>query len=216
MLALARDAQANPARHQRVHPRTGGQQIHHERRGVDDVLVVVQHQQRRRSRKNALHAVDERLLASTAHPKGLRDVGDDRVRVGDRGQVDEADAVRNASSRRAATAMASRVLPTPPGPVSVSNRTSSRRSSATSDTISVSRPMREVSGAGRSAVCDDDTRQHGAEHASRRCAVMLASGRASVSLAQAGCADTDARAGRCWPPRERRAEGEPSHRAGRF
>ncbi len=51
-----------------------------------------------------------------------------------------------------ATRSVSRVLPTPPGPVSVMRRTSSRRSSAVTCLISCSRPMKEDSGVGRDAV----------------------------------------------------------------
>jgi hypothetical protein len=62
----------------------------------------------------------------------------------------------NASRASSATCNANRVLPTPPGPVSVSRRTSGWRSRSRSDAISSSRPTRGVSGRedgwGRSSV----------------------------------------------------------------
>ena len=74
----------------------------------------------------------------------------------------------------AATAMASRVLPTPPGPVSVSNRTSSSCSLACSAATSVSRPMSRVSGAGK---------RRGERGLARCGAVLPEAGRAAASSA---------------------------------
>ena len=53
------------------------------------------------------------------------------------------------SATSAAACSASRVFPVPPGPVSVSNRTSSRRSRPTTSSSSRSRPRNGVAGTGR-------------------------------------------------------------------
>ena len=55
---------------------------------------------------------------------------------------------RPASSSAAPTAIASRVLPIPPGPVSVTNRTSGDPSKDVSSAMSPSRPSNEVDGVG--------------------------------------------------------------------
>ena len=56
---------------------------------------------------------------------------------------------RSSAASSSATASASRVLPVPPGPVSVTRRTSSRRSSAVTAAISSRRPTSGVGGVGR-------------------------------------------------------------------
>src|SRR5262249_62031190 len=54
-----------------------------------------------------------------------------------------------APGRRPATAIASRVLPEPPGPVRVTNRVTCEPSSSTSEAVSASRPKKRVNCAGR-------------------------------------------------------------------
>ena len=71
----------------------------------------------------------------------------------ERRQLDPGHPVGESPSIAAATASASRVLPTPPGPVSVSSRAPDpgRRSSAHASTTSASRPTSAVGGTGKVA-----------------------------------------------------------------
>ncbi|HEX5701101.1 MAG TPA: hypothetical protein VFX77_10655 [Rubrobacter sp.] len=62
-----------------------------------------------------------------------------------------------APGERPATSSASLLLPTPPGPVSVTRRTSSRRKSPVTDATSVSRPRSGVGGTGIARRGDSET-----------------------------------------------------------
>ncbi len=96
-----------------------------------------------------LEALIEGLRTGFFDAQGLRNRRGDQRRVDDGGELDEADAVGKASSTSAATCTLKRVLPTPPGPVSVTRRTSARRTSVAIMVRSCSRPKSGVSWAGR-------------------------------------------------------------------
>ena len=108
------------------------------------MLEVVQHQQhlpvgqeapqRRRGRPGFLQLRRQRD----------GDRGGQLARIGQRRQRDEvAPSAKSAASRRA-TSIASRVLPTPPGPISVTSRASTTSSAKRSS--SASRPNSDVDG----------------------------------------------------------------------
>ena len=129
-------------------PGPGAQQVLGQARaGVDHVLAVVEH--------------DDRLAVRQVRGEGLlrRALGRDRDADGQRGRLGHA--ARRRSDRRArrtrcrrgrgsirdSVSMARRVLPQPPGPISVSSRTRSSR--RTISPRSRSRPTNDVSGRGR-------------------------------------------------------------------
>src|SRR5262245_37337633 len=68
---------------------------------------------------------------------------EDKRGIGQWTQIDEPDAIGQFASRSAATCCARRVLPTPPGPVTVNSRAPAVPSSCTMVTTS-SRPMSAV------------------------------------------------------------------------
>ena len=76
--------------------------------------------------RNAAMAGQQRLSPWLAHPEDTGDRRQDQRRIGERGEIDEPDAVGEGVERSAATARASRVLPVPPGPVRVTSRSPSR------------------------------------------------------------------------------------------
>ncbi len=90
--------------------------------GIEHVFAVVEHQQPHPALQGGGHALGYALagLLGDAQHRGHR-VGH-RRRIGDRGQFEKPDAVGKFIASRAATSSASRVLPTPPTPVSVTNR----------------------------------------------------------------------------------------------
>ena len=93
--------------------------------------------------------IEERIAAPFLNPERASDCGNDQGRIGNRAEADEPDLVARLAPRpHAAAARASRVLPTPPGPVRVSSRTSSRRSRSVIAATSRSRPISGVSGWG--------------------------------------------------------------------
>ena len=148
-----REAQPHPAGGQHRQPRAGGQQLGRPAAPPSThLLEVVEHQQqlRWRRRTRPSRSAERPVAGSRARPSAWAIVGGDQRRVAQRRQVDEADAVRR--RRRptsAATASARRVLPTPPGPVSVSSRdVAPGAGSAQAAATSRSRPTRRVGGTG--------------------------------------------------------------------
>ena len=121
---LERHQQPGPARREHRHPRAGRQQPLHERRHpVEHLLAVVQHQQARRSASAASTDSSTPRPGCSPTPSAAATAGRDHARIGDRDQVDEPHAVgERRRPPRAATASASRVLPTPPGPTAVTSR----------------------------------------------------------------------------------------------
>ena len=130
--------------------------------------------------------------------------------IADRRQIDEPDARRGSSHiALSATRIASRVLPPPPIPVSVSSRVSS--SSRTQSAISRSRPMNWVRGRGRlcavpagaGGAAAVPTSVIAAAIASANCAVLanrssgrFASPRATIRASAGGTAGRDSVTGR--------------------
>ena len=115
--------------------------------GVDNVFAVVEDQQPRpafRCRRDAFGQACVRLPGNAQYcGDGVRD----GAGIADRGQLDHPHAVGETARADAATAKASRVLPTPPTPVNVTSRCS--RSAARTCAISWSRPMRPPGGTRR-------------------------------------------------------------------
>ena len=148
MLVFPGEAKSSPAGDE--DPDVGGsaEQIGHERGGVDDVFEIVQNEQQAPLAHDCLQTSDQGFIARIAHAEGVSDGGRHEIGMGDRCEADEDDAIREILASRWATVRANRVLPTPPGPVRVSSRTSGRRKSATSVAISRSRPTNGVSGRG--------------------------------------------------------------------
>ena len=146
---LARHAEHGPAGHERLQPRAGAQEVGDVRRGVDDLLEVVQHQEQVFRPQRGGELLRRRPVGEFAQVQGVGDRRDDEVGIADRGEGDEDRAVGEAASNSAATSIARRVLPTPPGPVSVTRRTSGRRSRSRTAATSRSRPTSGVSGRGR-------------------------------------------------------------------
>ena len=114
-----------------------GQELDHERAGIHHLLEVVEHQEQSARRAGRRPARARRLVvAGFATPRAPGRSPRQREPGRGPGRGDEGDAV--GERRRPAsfaTAMARRVLPTPPGPVNVRRRTSSRRRS-----VETSRP----------------------------------------------------------------------------
>ena len=104
----------------------------------------------RRRRARRQH-VAERAVADLTHPEGAGDRRQRRGRARDTAPraTNQTPSANASAAASAAARRASRVLPTPPGPVSVTRRTSGRRSSSPTAAISRSRPTSEVSGTGR-------------------------------------------------------------------
>ena len=132
-----------------VKPRTGGQQLGDERRRGDHLLEVVEHQQQAPVAEECLrNRSSGRTPGDVRHAERLRHGRGDQGRVADRRERDKAVPSANSSANSAATWIASRVLPTPPGPVRVSRRTSGRRSNSRMAASSRSRPTSGVRGSG--------------------------------------------------------------------
>ena len=74
----------------------------------------------------------------------MEDRGQDGLGRRDRRQIDERGSIGEFRSASLATCCARRVLPTPPGPVRVSSRTSGRSKSSRTTSASCSRPTNEV------------------------------------------------------------------------
>ena len=101
------------------------------------------------------HRGEQRLngVAPAAHAERLGDGRDDQSAGPGAGRGRRTRPRPGSSAdARVATSIASRVLPTPPGPVRVTSRTSSRRSRAVTSASSRSRPISDVSGRGKDPV----------------------------------------------------------------
>ena len=105
-------------------PRAGAQQVGDVRRGVDDLLEVVEHQEQVLARSAAASCSGGGRSASSRRSRAWAIA--ETTRSGSRTAARETKTApsANAASSSAATSIARRVLPTPPGPVSVTRRTS--------------------------------------------------------------------------------------------
>ena len=168
---LTGNIQAFPAGGQEPQPSALGKQRGHQvRRRLQDVLAVVQHHQQLTAGQRADQPGGRGRRIPLGHAQGLRDAGRDQGRIGKRAQFDQPGAVPEAGLASAATRSASRVLPHPPGPVSVTTRPPRSRSRTAA--ISGPRPTSELTSAGnpgcrcgRRAVCTPLNRP-GRHHAS--------------------------------------------------
>ena len=111
-----------------------------------EVLAVVEHDEDR----PVLEVTQELIQAVTAvvrSPRGLGNGGPQERGVGDRGQIDQPDPIGPIGCRIRPISLASRVLPTPPGPVSVTSLPARRRSRSLATCSSL--PMIGVAGVTR-------------------------------------------------------------------
>ena len=117
-----RTRQGVAARRQHAQVGAGLQQFGEQRCGGDHLLAIVQDQQEVAVAEGVVQQADQRLAGHLRQRQRLGERRADERRVGDRGQIDEGDVVAVAARCRAASASASRVLPIPPGPISVRSR----------------------------------------------------------------------------------------------
>ena len=96
------------------------------RRSREQVLDVVDDQQHHALAEPGAERVLGRLCARGLNPERLGDRRQNQRRIGERSEIDEPDAIWKGVSNLLGKGERQRVLPTPPGPVSVSNATSSR------------------------------------------------------------------------------------------
>ena len=146
-LVLDADAQRGAAGGEHGQVRAGRHERGHVRRRRGDLLDVVQDQQQRRG---ANGAGQHRERVDARRPRARRAPGRSPAGRGPgRGAGRDRRTPRASAklgARSAATWSASRVLPTPPGPVSVSSGTSSRSTSSPIAATSRSRPTSGVRG----------------------------------------------------------------------
>ena len=114
-LPLGPDVQRLPAGGQDDRPRAGCQQGGNVGRGLQHLLAVIEHQQEPRSRRARLSVSRSGIPRDLTHAQRGGDRRYDEGRIGQRGEIDEADAIGVAVGTPAATARASRVFPFPRG-----------------------------------------------------------------------------------------------------
>ena len=148
MLVLTGEAKSSPARDQDQDAGSSAEQVGHEGGGVDDVFEIVQNEQQVPLAHDSLKSHDQGFIARIAHAENVSDGGRNQIGMSDRREADEADAIREILGKLGGNGKGDLVLPTPPGPVRVSSRTSGWRESSTSAATSRSRPTSGVSGSG--------------------------------------------------------------------
>ena len=146
---LARRAQRLAAGREDARVRTGAQQrLGHARRRLDHVLAVVEHEQELLAAQRRGHALRRAGAGWQREPERGGDRDRDQLGIGQRRQLGDPDAVGVvAAAAGAATSSASRVLPTPPAPISVTSRWAV--TSAVTSASSASRPISSDVAAGR-------------------------------------------------------------------
>jgi len=97
---FTREAEPHPARDQHLQVRTRAKEMSEERRGLDDLLEVVKHEQDAPVAQVRPQPVDQRFGSGLTKTNGLGDGGSHQVRVRDRGQINERDAVWEVISSR--------------------------------------------------------------------------------------------------------------------
>jgi hypothetical protein len=90
---LARNAQAHPARAQDLHAGTVHEKIGNERRGLEEMLEIVDHHEEMPVTQERRHARREGLIPHIWHTHRLRDGRGNEVRIANRRQRDECNAV---------------------------------------------------------------------------------------------------------------------------
>ena len=216
VLALGGQAERGAAGGEHPQARRGRQQVGHDRRGVRHLLEVVQDQQQALGLEVARERLAQGFAGDLPDTERPGDGTEHQLRVAERGQRDEPHPVRErragrravaAASSSAATCRARRVLPTPPGPVSVSSRPSACSRRRRTASMALSRPMKGVGWAGRLCGRRSRLRSGGKSGGSSR---MRAAGRrARAAPGPSGGARPD-RAGA--PPGARPAPARPWRR----
>lgn len=140
-LVLVREMEGSPTGDQQAEAGSTGEQRGHIGSGFQHLLHVVEHQQAGAVCQNGAYPIDERAVAGFVYTQCMGDSREDEARVTNLGERDECDAAVEDRCSMAATARASRVFPTPPGPVSVMRRAVPRDNIETRLDISRSRPM---------------------------------------------------------------------------
>ena len=120
----------------------------YERGGRHHVLEVVQHQQRLDPAQGNHQGVTHGGIPGFVETGGTCHGCRHQIRIRDRRQWDEDDAVGEIRADRGGEGQSKGRLPMPPGPVRVRRRTSGRRKSPRASASSASRPMSGVSGTG--------------------------------------------------------------------
>ena len=110
------------------------------------MLAGVEDQQHALVAQMREHRVELRAAGLLGQAELLGDGVRQQLRIAQPGQRDQADAVRVSGRGRVGGARATRVLPTPPGPTSVTSRLP--RSSASTRHSSAARPMKSLVSAG--------------------------------------------------------------------
>ena len=149
---LTGNIQAFPAGGQEPQPPALGQQRGHQvRRRLQDVLAVVQHHQQPRPASARTSPAAGVGASRSDTPRACATLAGTRPGSVRRAQFDQPGAVPEAGLASAATRSASRVLPHPPGPVSVTTRPPRSRSRTAA--ISGPRPTSELTSAGNPGCC---------------------------------------------------------------
>ena len=146
-LALAVQAQGGLAGDEHLEAPGSGEQGRDLGRGGDDALEAVQHQQGvrpQRPRERLGQRPGAFRAGGGAQREAARDLGHDPRRVLEPRERDEGDSPAKSARTSSATRIARRVLPVPPGPVSVTSLTSRLRSSSRIAARSPSRPTSDV------------------------------------------------------------------------
>ena len=139
-----------PAGREDRQPRRRRQQLGRERRRLEQMLEVVEHQEQLAVGEERLERVLDRLAAALVERRAPAAI----ACGSSSGSATAASGTKRAPSANSpatarATSSASRVLPVPPAPVSVSRRTPGRTTSARTCSSSRRRPTNDVSDAGQ-------------------------------------------------------------------
>src|SRR5215472_11700245 len=133
-----------PTRDQDGQPRAGFQQVLEQGSGTDDLLEVIEQQEECLSRNQALTVSTNGCAPASCKPNSCAMV--EMTRLGSVISASDTKQIPSAKRWRSwlATWMDRRVLPMPPTPIKVSNRTSGRVSRVQTVLTSCSRPTRGV------------------------------------------------------------------------
>ena len=175
---LAGDPQQRPAGHQHREAGSGAEEIDQVRSGSQQMLEAVEDEQHRPRSKVGSQGGSGSSRRSTGGRRPVRSSA--TTSSGSPTEASGTNAtVSNPASRSDAASMASRVLPTPPGPVRVTSRADGRSSRSPSAAASRSRPTIVVNGTGRWPA-----------HSGRRSAARAVPARRPFRLSESGAAAT--------------------------
>ena len=154
-LVLATHAQRRAAGGQHLEGGTGAQAARRRApRWRPEVLAVVEEQQRLPGTEGARQFVGDRLTGHGVSPTAAATAAGTSAGSASGARSTQITPSAKEPATSSASARASRVLPTPPGPVKVSSGTASSSKSVRAARRSASRPMSRVRGIGRSAEAD--------------------------------------------------------------